>query len=98
MDFLQKTKNYFVAVSLFSAIALINAKPANAQDITCTVVYGQGEVCGVATTEEPVVEHEPVVAGVGDIDFRKTALLIGFAGAALFLLSQFSKRIYFLDR
>jgi hypothetical protein len=82
-----------VAVGFFLLPTSVKAQ----EEVICTVVYGQGEVCGV-TTEEPVLGvHEPIEAGVEDVNFLAVAAAMGAAGAFFFLLSKLTKRIYLLD-
>jgi hypothetical protein len=91
-------KQLITAIALAFVLLMQSKVIANAQDITCTVVYGQGEVCGVATTEEPVVEHEPVVAGVGDVDFSSLALAFSLLSAGLFIVAVKNSRNYFFEK
>jgi hypothetical protein len=69
------------------------------EEVVCTVVYGQGEVCGVKTPEGEVLGvHEPVEAGIEDLDFFVVSAALGAIGAALFFLSKLTRRIYLFDR
>ncbi len=93
------SKTNFLKASITGIlISMLLALPqtVSAEEVTCTVVYGQGEVCGVSTTEEVI--HTPVEAGVGDIKFASIALFMSATGAALYLISQITKKFYILDR
>ena len=98
----QKRKN--IAVSLITALLAAAGlfKPAAIlaqEEVVCTVVYGQGEVCGVRTTREQILaSHTPIEAGLEDINFVSVAAALGIAGALFFLLSKVTKRFYLIDR
>lgn len=95
-----KAKSLLSAGALTFGSFLLASRPAQAQEeVICTVVYGQGEICGVKTPEDQVLGvHEPIEAGIKDINFPVLAATMGAAGAFLFLLSKLTKRIYLLDR
>ena len=98
----QKRKN--IAVSLITALLAVAGlfKPVAVlaqEEVVCTVVYGQGEVCGVRTTREQILaSHTPVEAGIEDVNFLGIAASVGAAGAIFFLLSKVTKRFYLIDR
>lgn len=88
-----------LAAGLLTVGLLVLPTVAQAQEeIICTVVYGQGEVCGVKTPEEMVLGvHEPIEAGIEDINFAVLAASLGAAGAIFFLISKLTRRVYLLD-
>ncbi len=90
-------KKLIAIASLFITLALPSQVYAN-DEIVCTVIYGQGEVCGIETREGEVLSYTTVEAGSGDFSFLNLAVTLGLAGAVFFILSCKTKGIFILDR
>lgn len=68
----------FIVTALFVA-----ASPVHAE--TCVTQYGGGVVCGAST---PEITHEPVKAGIGDINFATLAAGAFISSVAAFAYSK----------
>ncbi len=93
---LKEKLNIIIGSLILSMVFILSSSTVSAEEVTCTVVYGQGEICGVSTTEEVI--HTPVEAGVGDVDFILISTVLSGFGMALKAGSKMTKRMYFLDK